>query len=651
MSHVRLYSLILLILLASPLVSVSEAARPAVPEPEGSLILWMETNVSEYPLVIRDPGSTIRLRPDAHHNITVYALGYIQEVVNLFQPDPGDTLSVSLSPAELLVIDVFGSSVPDLSGAYVDIRGEEGRITTITSRSGKAYVYNIFEPGQRLRIHINPPLEGELLKALLEAGEYEPSLRSRWMEYISYESLSPIYPEPIHTSPLEADRDIYILGSDPVQTRTVYLSRSPLLAGYVKTVSGDPLPGAIVAVKPDRFGRYIYTVADDEGRYEFVDITKRGLNRYGVIYRGLMFPTSSVYTTLDRDNFNITVPDIYEVRGVVTDLNGRPIPNVRIISSDVDFLSITYSNEDGEYVMYLPVGKGSYILGFSLGDVAFPNIVLNEADIADGVENLVLEAEMISLSGVIQDPDGFVETPIVRLFGRADVVNRFYRIDITVGEDGSFTALVPKRIKIAGEYRDVYWSVQTVSYYYAGQLSTPENYYSVDTDLGVFTVSPAATVEVSLSITTTGSPPSRPVETYVLGAWYNDTFFRIGVETDAFIFGFTVGSFVVDGGEGVFTIRLAAPYGETAIVRVTIPKEIMSTSVSVDDDGSPLSFNIVSENATHYTVEFTISGEALINIRSAEVIPEFGLSYLLPLIAVPTVLLIHLLRRRYKVEA
>jgi len=644
-------SLLLAMLLLSPLTTVVGAAREPLPDTEGSLVLWMETNITSYPLVIRDPGETIRLRPDAHHNITIYALGYVQERIDLYSPSPSDTLSITLSPAELLIIDVFGSSTPDLSGAYVDIRGEEGRITTITSRTGKAYVYNIFEPGQRLRIHINPPISGMVLKSLLEAGMWEPSLRGPWMEYISYESMSTIYPEPLHTTPLEADRDVYILTSDPIQTRTVYLSQSPLLAGYVKTASGEPLEGAIVAVKPDRFGRYLHTVTDEDGYYEFVDMTKKGINRYGVIYRGLYFPTDSVYTTLDRDDFNITVPDFYEVTGVVTDINGRPIPNVRILSSDVDYLSITYTDEDGRYRLYLPVGKGSYILGFALGDVAFPNIILDESEISDGVEDLTLEAEMILIEGVVTDPDGFVEQPILRLQGRADVVNRYYYIDIPLGEDGGFSALVPKRIMIAGQYRDVYWRLETISYYYAGSLSTAEAYYAGDTDLGSFTISPAPTVEVSLDISTIGTPPDRPVDTYVFGAWYNETFFKISVETNATIFGFSLGRFIVDGGEGVFQLRLYSPYGLSSIVRVTIPKDIMSTSISVDDDGTPIPFNIVGENQTHFTVEFRVSGEALINIRSAEVIPEFSSIYLLLLIAVPTVLLIHLRRSRYSVEA
>jgi len=195
---------------------------------------------------------------------------------------------------------------------------------------------------------------------------------------------------------------------------------------------------------------------------------------------------------------------------------------------------------------------------------------------------------------------------------------------------------VPKRIMIAGQYRDVYWRLETISYYYAGSLSTAEAYYAGDTDLGSFTISPAPTVEVSLDISTIGTPPDRPVDTYVFGAWYNETFFKISVETNATIFGFSLGRFIVDGGEGVFQLRLYSPYGLSSIVRVTIPKDIMSTSISVDDDGTPIPFNIVGENQTHFTVEFRVSGEALINIRSAEVIPEFSSIYLLLLIAVPT---------------
>jgi len=617
---------------------------PPVPDTEGSLTIWISSDISEYPLVLEVDGDTLELRQDATHNITLYAQGYLQKYIELYTPSPGDTLTLSLDPTILLIVDVFGRGFPDVNGAYVEVKSQEGRIRTITSANGKAYIYPVSPVGRELDIYVNPPFTEELWRGLIDAGEYEPSLRNLWLEFIGFESRSPIIPyNPGYN--IEADKASKELGSGSIQTLNIYLTRGPTLSGYVKTVSGDVLPGAIVALKPDGFNRYLYTIADENGRYSFNQFVKGGLNRYAVIYRGLVTSTQSIFISLDRDNFNITVPDLYEVNGYVLDVNGRPIPGVRVSVATTTYASITYSRDDGSYTIYLPKGGGEYLVGLGMGDILFRNVILEEADIMDGVENITLAAEMILLSGRVYDEDGFKGLPILRVKGVIPSINRVYRVDIPLSGDGGFSVYVPKNISIFGDYRVVEWGLEMVDYYYKGSLSTPLSYYDMDTDLGAYEVDPMPTIEISLDITFNGLPPQKPMDSYIFTAWYNETSFQISMETNASIYGFGIGSFTVDGGVGVFTVELSTPPTMDGLVRITLPKNIISTSLAITIDDSPAPYSIVSENATHFTIEFTISGKVIIEISSTQVIPEFSPSLIL--LAVLTILVI-VLRRRFE---
>ncbi len=643
---IRTASIFLLLILTLPLM-YSSAVLPGVPDPSGSVTLWITSDVSEYPLIIEEPGSSIALRPGVEHNITIYAQGYRQTGLALYTPSPGDTLTFTFDPAPLLIIDVFGRRVADLAGGFVSLRGEEGEIQTVTALDGKAYVYGIYDVGEEVDVFVNPPFPEELWRDLIQAGSYEPSLRNVYERFTGVESRSPLFPyNPGYE--LEADSASHTMTADSIQTRNIYLARSPSLAGYVKTESGDVLPGAIVAIRPDGFNRFLFAVADEDGRYEFQQFVKPGLNRYSIIYKGFVIATESLYISIDRDNYNLTIPDFYEFTGYVVDLNGRPIPNVWIGISSTNFMSSTYSGDDGSFTMVVPKGLGTYMFSLRLSDVLFRNVFIDEADIADGSENITLQAEMIVLSGSVVDTDGFVGTPILRLKGFIPSLNKIYRVDIALPSNGRFEAYVPWNISIGGVFYEVSWSLEMADYYYAGSLSTPSNVYTMDHDFGVVTISPMPTIDIGLNLVFNGDPPAKPIVQYLFSGWYNETSFNILIETNASIYGYGIGVFTVDGGEGVFTMEFSTPPTMQAPVRITLPKNIISTSIALTINGDPAAYSIVFENATHYTIEFTVSGKAFVEIRSSEVIPEFN--SLVLLLAVPIVLVILVRRIRIHVE-
>ncbi len=598
-----------------------------------------------YPLRIDSPQQTILMREGVPHNITLYAYGY--KPVNLsYTPVSNGYLSFNLEPAPLFTFDVIAPNYPDLPMGIYKVEGTNGDILGVTSLNGKAYFYAPFESGEEITFYAMPPKDMLFWMKFLNASRYEPFLSEVRERFLSYRYAVPMVPTPLVRG-VDTDFTTYTVTSSTEQSHTLLMGTSVVLEGYVKTSSGVPLENAIVAVKPERFYRYVYTFTDENGYYRFDNYIGPGKYSISVIYRGYVHPTQTLYIFgLDR-MYNITTPDLIMLEGYLKDLNGNPLPNAQLVFSGTSYLSIAYTDENGYYSLAVEAGSSQYLVMTKWLGLGIRDINLDWGDISDGFENLTAEVETAVISGSVYDPvtGSFLGNPILRFTGVAEDYPVNITFDVGLNPDGSFSIRIPTRANILNEYRDIRWNILMVDYYYSGNTLVSSQIFNSDVDLGANPIYPPNLVEISIDVDITSKPSSIQMDTYLFSLWYGESIFNISIYTNATFKSHTPGAFILsDDFEGLI-IEVVTPIGMASTMEISIPKNMMSGAFTVTVNGVPWSYMIVGEDEYTTTLRIMLDGgDNIVRISSTNVINEFQPLYML-LTSLVVIGLMYIIRR------
>ena len=598
-----------------------------------------------YPLRIQTLNNSILLREGENHNITFYSYGY--RPVNItYTPVPNGELNLNLEPAPLFIFDVLGPGYPDLPMAiYKVLDGYE--FSGVTSTSGKAYFYAPFETGEEISFNVMPPQNTSFWTTLFNLSGIEPHLRDIRDVFIGYEYAAPIIPESIVLG-IDTDYKNITVTDESTQRASMLMGSSRVLEGYVYTESGAPLRNAIVALKPERFYRYLFTFTDEEGYYRFDNYVGPGRHEISVIYRGFVYPPQTIYIFVSDRVYNITIPDLYLVSGYYSDLDGNPLSNSYLVFIGGDYLSIAYTDEDGFYRVAIPKGVGQYLVMQRWNNVWLRDLTLVEGDVLDGSENLTAEVETIELSGSIYDPanTNLLGTPIIRFTGLVDGLNLNITID-NVLNDGSFRIRLPQRINLLGVYRDIYWSILMVDYYYSGNTILTNQILSSDLNLGNIAVYTPNLVSIMIELNFTDKPDEIPLDTYRFVTWYNNEIFNISIYTNATFQRHIPGLFILSEDFRGLVLEVSTPLNMRSIIEISIPMNMMSGVFVVTVDDNPWSYEILEVNSSYTRLRIVLEGGmGTIRISSTDVIDEFNPLYLIA--AIPITILFILLYWRFK---
>ncbi len=598
-----------------------------------------------YPLLVDELENTILMREGIPHNITFYSYGY--RPINLtYTPVSNGVINFNLDPNPLFIFDVIAPNYPDLPMGVYRVEGSYGDILGVTSLNGKSYFYAPFESGEEITFYAMPPKEMLFWMKFLNASRYEPFLSEVRERFLRYRYAVPMVPTPLVTG-VDTDFTTYTVTGSMEQSHTLLMGTSVVLEGYVKTSSGEPLENAIVAVKPERFYRYVYTFTDENGYYRFDNYIGPGKYSISVIYRGYVHPTQTLYIFgLDR-MYNITTPDLIMLEGYLKDLNGNPLPNAQLVFSGTSYLSITYTDENGYYSLAVEAGSPQYLVMTKWLGLGIRDINLNWGDVSDGFENLTAEVETAVISGSVYDPvtGDFLGNPILRFTGVAEGYPVNITFDIGLNPDGSFSIRIPTKVNILNKYRDVRWSILMVDYYYSGNTLVSSQIFNLDMDLGANPIYPPNLVEISINVDINSIPSPIPMDTYLFSLWYGDSIFNISIYTNATFKSHTPGAFILsDDFEGLI-IEAVTPIGMVSTMEISIPKNMMSGAFTVTVNDVPWTYVIVGEDAYSTTLRIVLDGgDNIVRISSTNVINEFQPLYML-LTSLVVLGLIYVVRR------
>lgn len=583
-----------------------------------------------YPLVIDRLEDTVLLRRGVAHNITFYSYGY-RPVKLTYTPVLNGNLTFTLEPASLFTFDVIAPNYPDLPMGIYKVENNYTGLLGVTSLNGKAYFYAPFESGEETKFYVMPPHDILFWRKFLNASRYEPFLSEARELFSGYIYAAPIVPSPLVYG-VDTDFTTYTVTNSSKQGRTLLMGSSRVLEGYVKTSSGEPIENAIVAIKPERFYRYIYTFTDENGYYRFDNYVGSGKYYISVVYRGYVHPTQTLYIfSLDRV-YNITIPDLIMLEGYLKDIKGNPLSNAQLVFIGTQYLSIAYTDDNGYYSVAVEAGAPNYLVMTSWNGLGLRDINLSWADISDGFENITAAVETAVISGRVYDPvtGEFIGNPIIRFTGLVSDILVNVTIDVPTLPDGSFSLRIPIKVNLLGKYRDVRWSVLMADYYYSGNNLVSSRIFDSDTDLGDNPIYPPDLVEININIIINSRPPSIPIDSYLFSTWYRDIVFNISIKTNSTFKSHTPGAFILSEDFNGILIEAVTPLGMTSSMEITIPKDLMSGTFIVTVNDNPWTYTIVEEDADTVTLRIELDGgDQTIRISSGEVINEFQPIYIL----------------------
>ena len=591
------------------------------------LFIYANASGIEYPAIFRNVEGVILLRDGVDHNLSISAYGY-KPIEMEYTPVNGDILDISLDASPLIKVDAIAPGYSDLPMSIIKYLDGYEDIFSLTSLEGLSYIYIPYNPGDEIEVHLMPPHDLLFWKTILNLSNVEPYLRDFGRQFSGYTYIAPVVPAPLVRG-VDTDHTIYTITGSGQENITVLNGVSRVLEGYVKTQSGEPLRNAIVAVKPERFYRYIYTFTDENGYYRFENYIPFGKIYISVIYRGYVLPRKSFYVfSLDKV-YNITLPDFIKLEGYYKDMNGRPIPDALLVLHGGGSTSIAYTDENGFYTLYVPRGQSTYTLSQKWGNTWLRDLFLSESDIIDGFENLTAYVEIFEVRGRVLDSTtgSLLGYPIIRFEGNVLDVNLDVSQDVLIDESGEFRVLLPRKMTVLGIDREVEWKIYMVDYYYSGNsiINTP-TIFSSDIDLGDIDLNPPSLAEVTLNISFNSMPKETPVLNYLFSTWYNDVDFNISLSTNASFRGISPGVFRIDGGEGELVFELVTPLGMKSNNTFGIPKNLMSGDFIVEVDGVPYTYEIVGEDQNNTYIRIYLNGGShQIRISASNVIPEFKL--------------------------
>lgn len=610
-----------------------------------NIFLKAETSEAIYPLIIHSLNDSILLREGESHNITFYSYGYIPLSIT-YTPVLNGELNLSLEPAPLFIFDVLAPGYPDLPmGVYKVLDGYE--LSSIISVMGKAYFYAPFEVGEEISFNVMPPQNTSFWTTLLNLSNVEPHLRGIRDVFMEYEYVVPIIPESIVVG-VDTDYKNITVSDESTQSMSMLMGLSRVLEGYVYTESGVPLRNAIIALKPERFYRYIFTFTDEDGYYRFDNYVGSGRHEISVIYRGFVYPPQTLYIFISDRVYNITIPDLYIVSGYYNDLIGNPLSDAYLVFMGGDYLSISYTDEDGFYRVAIPKGVGQYLVMQRWSNVWLRDLTLVEGNVMDGFENLTAELETIELSGSIYDTvnPNLLGTPTIRFTGLVDGLNLNITVD-NVLLDGSFRVRLPQKINLLGVYRDIYWSILMVDYYYSGNTILTNQILASDIDLGNIAVSTPNLVSIVIGLNFIDRPDEIPLDTYRFVTWYGDEIFNISIYTNATFQRHIPGLFILSEDFRGLVLEVSTPFNMRSIIEISIPINMMSGAFIVTVDDNPWSYEILEVNPSYTRLRIILEGGmGTIKISSTNVINEFDPLDLI--VAIPITILFVELYRRYK---
>ena len=583
-----------------------------------------------YPLRINTLQDTVLLREGVAHNITFYSYGY--RPINLtYTPVPNGNLVFPLEPAPLFTFDIIAPNYPDLPMGIYKVENRYSGLMGVTSLNGKAYFYAPYESGDEITFYAMAPQDMLFWMKFLNASRYEPFLSEVRDRFLKYRYAVPMVPTPLVLG-VDTDFTNYTVTNSSMQGRTLLMGSSRILEGYVRTASGEPLENAIVAIRPERFYRYVFAFTDENGYYRFDNYVGPGTYYVTVVYHGYVHPTQTLYIFSQDRVYNFTTPDLIMLEGYLKDINGNPLPNAKLVFVGTAYLSIAYTDDRGYYSLAVEAGAPHYLVMTTWNGLGLRDIDLSWNDLSDGFENLTAEVETALISGRVYDPvtGGFLGEPVIRFTGRVSGIPINVTIDMPLLLDGSFSVRIPIRVNLMGEYRNVKWSVLMADYYYSGNtLISSQKFYS-DTDLGDNPIYPPDLVEIGIDIIINSKPPSIPVDSYSFSLWYGDKVFNISLDTNSTFKSHTPGAFILsDDFEGI-VIEAVTPLAMASTMEITIPKDLMSGVFTVTVNDIPWAYTVVREDI--YTVTLRIElggGDHTIRISSSKVINEFQSIYIL----------------------
>ena len=592
-----------------------------------------------YPLEITDIDQPILLRRNIQNNITLYLYGYrpTEFTVNL---NVNTSLNIDLEPSTLFTVDLIAPGYPDLPMATYKVR-DGYNVLGLTSMSGKGHVYIPFDSGDEVEINAMPPQELLYWMNLINLSFVEPYLRNFRPLFEGYEYIAPMVPAPI-VDGVDTDYTVYTSSGQKDESKTLLMGTSRVLDGYVYTQSGEPLKNAIVALRPERFYRYIYTFTDENGYYRFSNYVGPGKYYISVIYRGYILPRQTLFIFSSDYTYNLTLPDFRVVEGYFTDKNGRPLPNALLAIQGGGSSSIAYTDSNGYFRLYVPWGDSEYLLLQKWSDVWLADQVIPSSRFIDGFENITGEVYTVDVNGVLKDStsNNLLGTPVVRFQGVVDNINLYITVDYPV-EAGEFNVRLPSKINFMGIYWNVTWTVNMVDYYYYGnQILAPTHIFN-DLNLGIVNLDRPDLVELKLILNPVEMPSSTPIETYLFQTWYKEIVFNISIDTNSTFVSTVPGVFRLDGSSGNLTFKVLIPYNMSSILTISIPKDMMSSPYVILVNGKPYSYDFVMETGTHVYIRLYLDGgEKEIIIKGAQVISEFYSVYLYIMLIILTSLIL-----------
>jgi len=583
-----------------------------------------------YPLRVDVLQQTILMREGEVHNITFYSYGY--KPLNLsYIPISNGNLIFVLEPTSMYTFDVIAPNYPDLPMGIYKVIGSKLEFTGVTSLNGKAYFYAPFNNGDEISFYASPPQDILFWMKFLNASRYEPFLIEVRERFSGYMYAVPLVPTPLIEG-VDSDYTNYTVTDESIQGKTLLMGSSRVLEGYVKTASGEPLENAIVAIKPERFYRYLFAFTDKNGYYRFDNYVGPGRYSITVIYRGYIHPTQTLFIFTQDRMYNITTPDLIIVEGYYKDLNGNPLPNAQLVFIGSQYLSLAYTDEDGYYSLAVEAGAGEYLILQKWNGLGLRDIEIGEAQLIDGFENLTAALETALITGRVYDPvnDVFIDNPIIRFTGTVSGLPINVTIDKRVLDDGSFGVRIPIRVNLMGVYRDISWNVLMADYYYSGNLLVSNEVFISDGDLGSYAITPPNLVEIAVDVTISSTPPSIPIDTYLFSLWYGNNIFNITIQTNSTFKSHTPGAFILSEDFNGLIIKAVTPLSMTSSMDISIPKDLMSGTFAVTVNDQPWSYELVGEDVSTITIRIMLEGgDNIVKISSTRVIYEFESIYIL----------------------
>ena len=438
----------------------------------------------------------------------------------------------------------------------------------------------------------------------------------------------------------------------------VSLDASVTLSGTVTGPGGAPVNEALVSVYSNSSGLYGYAVTDSNGHYSITTNIKNG-DVYSVRVVAYGYALFQGTVTISGDTtYNVQLQNAVLIKGHVTDGNGAPLSNIEILAmSSNGWASYALTDSNGYYELptgFMPGDNVTINFGDrdAVNSVGFYAYKVYQFITAPGtnVVDLVYDLPLTTITGVVDDADrsGLLENPTIMVTPHANVPAPLPSFNVMVSGNGSFVIKFPWQISYSGfnlTITTVDISVRSNYYYPAATVAVGVNAQQ-DSNLGVISIHSYPLIQATIKVHTTKSNVTLPDFVHHVTMEYNGMEFHLSVETNSSLSG--VMAFVAPN-NGTIGLYVLGPDGTSGYLRLAIPKSFLAPPYNIYLDGSPKTFNVVSENATHVVIEiFYTHSEHFIMVNSSSVIPEFPLDILsITTLLIVTILVTLLLRKRF----